>query len=118
MDNLSIPDLVTMVSTEISLDNTTVFMEVDVIKKDILTRIFDVSNRSVISFLINDEGITKTPLSVAYKDCTKDLTFIRLSCTINTHSFDASILQEPSCLSFISKYLSPLTIPQHVKLRT
>ena len=34
MDNLSIPELVTVVSTNLPLDNTTAFIEVDVVKKD------------------------------------------------------------------------------------
>ena len=105
MDNLIISKLVTMVSTEIPFETTTVFMEANVVKKDILTPIFDVSNLSCISFLNGGGGIAKTPVSVAEKNRTKDLTFIRLSCTINAHNLDAKILQEPLCLSFGLKFL-------------
>ena len=100
VDNLTIPDLVTVVSTEIPLNTTTSFMEADVVNKDIFTRVFDVINLSGISFLNGAGGITKTPASAADKDRTKDLTFIRLSCTINAHILDARILQEPLYLSF------------------
>ena len=50
MENLSIPDLVTVLSTEIPLDTTTVFVEATEINKDVITRIFEINNLSGISF--------------------------------------------------------------------
>ena len=44
MDNLSISNLVTLMSTEIPIDTTTSSMEAGVVKKSILTRIYDMSN--------------------------------------------------------------------------
>ena len=92
MDNLSIPDLITSVSTEIPLDTTTLFVEDDVVKLEVLSRIKDVSSLSSVSFLTSGGGQTKTPVSIDNKDRTKDLSYIRLSCTINAHDVDKRIL--------------------------
>ena len=62
MENLIIPDLVTVVSTETPLDIITVFVESTDIKKDIITRIFYVNNLSGISFLNCGGGVAKAPV--------------------------------------------------------
>ena len=51
MDNLDIPDLITTVSTEIPMDTTTSFLEANMLKLEMLSRIYNVSNFTGISFL-------------------------------------------------------------------
>ena len=72
MNNLSITDLESVISTEIPIDTTTVLVEATEIKKDIFTRIFDVNNMSGISFLNCRGGVAKLLVSILDKDCTKD----------------------------------------------
>ena len=98
MDNLSIPDLITSVSTEIPLDITTSFVEAELVKSEILSRIYNVSNLLGLSFLTSNGSLAKTPASIDNKDRTKDLAYIRLSCTIDAHDLDKRILQELLCV--------------------
>ena len=58
MDNLSIPDLITSVSTEIPLDTTASFVKADVVKLEISSRIYDMSNLSDVSLLTSGGGQT------------------------------------------------------------
>ena len=51
MDNLSISDLITAVSTEIPLDTTTSFVEANAVKLEILSQIYDVTNLTGVSLL-------------------------------------------------------------------
>ena len=91
MDNLSILDLITSVSTEIPMDTTTSFVEPNVVKLEILSRIYDVSNLSGVSFLTFRGSQAKTPVSIDNKDRNKDLAYVRLSCTIDAHDVDKRI---------------------------
>ena len=61
VDRLTIPDFIIVVSTEIPRDTTMAFMEADVLKKDILTRICDVAILSGILFSNGGGGLVKTP---------------------------------------------------------
>ena len=92
MDNLGIPDLITAVSTDIPMDTTTSFVESNMVKQEILSRIYNVSNLTGISFLTSGGSQAETPASIDNKDRTKDLSYIRLSCTIDTHDVDKRIL--------------------------
>ena len=76
MDNLSILDLITSVSTEIPMDTTTSFVEPNVVKLEILSRIYDVSNLSGVSLLTSRGNHAKTPTSIDNKDRTKYLSYI------------------------------------------
>ena len=44
MDNLAIPDLITVVSTKLPLNTTTSLTEVEVVKRNIVSLIYDVTN--------------------------------------------------------------------------
>ena len=100
MDNLAIPDLITVVSTELPLDTATSFTEAEVMKRNIMSRIYDVTNLCGVLFLTSTSGQAKTPVSIDNKDHTKEMDFIRISCTIDTHDIDKRVHQEPLCLDF------------------
>ena len=76
MDNASIPDLITSVSTEIPLDTITSCVGANVAKLEILSRIYDVSNLSGVSLLTSRGNHAKTPTSIDNKDRTKYLSYI------------------------------------------
>ena len=101
--NIFIPDLITVVSTKTTLDTTTLFIEADAIKTKVLSCIYELTNLSGVSFLTTGGGQTKTPAFIENKDRTKDLAFIRLSCTIDVQNLDCRVLQEALCLSFCLK---------------
>lgn len=102
MDNLGKPDLITIVSMEIPLDKTTSFAEVIVVKMEILSHIYDVTNLSGVLILATGGGQAKPPASIDDKDRTKDLAYIRLSCTIDANNLEF-FFQEALCLSFCLK---------------
>ena len=102
-DNMVIPDLVTVFSTEILLDATTAYVEATEIKKEVFACIYDLSNISGISFLNGGGGLVKTPSSILDNNRTKNLVFIKLSCTIDATSVDDRICQELLYLSFCIK---------------
>ena len=56
MDSLAIPDLITIVSTELPLDTTTSFTDPEVAKRNILSRIYNITNLYGVSFLTNIGG--------------------------------------------------------------
>lgn len=64
MDNLSIPELVITISTEILLDTTTASVEASGTKKDILAQKNDISNPFVISFFNHGGTPAKNPASI------------------------------------------------------
>ena len=103
MDNLGIPDLITSVSTEIPMDTTTSFVEANVVKLEILSPIYNVSNLTGVSFLTSRGSQAETPVSIDNKDRTKGLAYIHLSRTMDAYDVDKIILQEPICLSFCLK---------------
>ena len=105
MNNLSIPDLITLVSTKIPLDTTTSLAEADAIKMKFLSCIYDATNISGVSFLTSGRDQVKTPASIDDKDRTKNLVFIWLSCTIDAHNLGSIVFQEVLCLYFCLKLL-------------
>ena len=54
MNTQSISDLVTVVSAEVPLDTTTVYVEATKLKKSIISSVYDVSNLVGISFLTSN----------------------------------------------------------------
>ena len=93
MDSLAIPDLITVVSTELPLDTTTSFTEEEVVKRNIASRIYNITNLCGVSFLTSTGSQVNTPASIDNKDRTKETTFIRISCTINAHNIDKRVQQ-------------------------
>ena len=91
MDTLSIPDLVTVVSTEIPIDSTIAYVEASDINKLVTSSVSCVSNLTGIVLLNSTGGATKAPALIQNKDRPKDLAFIRLSCTINASTMDNRI---------------------------
>ena len=91
MDNLSIPDLITVVFIELPLDTTTSFTEVEVIKRNIVSHIYDVTNLCGVSFLTSTGSQSKTPASIGNKYRTKDVAFIWVSCIIGAHDIDKRV---------------------------
>ena len=83
VDNLGILDLLTVVSTEVHLDTTTSYIEAEVIKKTVLSSILNIVNLLGVSFLNGTGGTIKTPATTDKKYRTKDMIYIRLSCTID-----------------------------------
>ena len=103
IDTLSIPDLVTAVSTEIPIDSMTAYVEVSNINKLVTSDVSCVSNFPGMAFLYSTGGATKSPASIKIRDSPKDLAFIRLSCTIDASTMDDMIQQDPLYLSFLLK---------------
>ena len=91
MDNFVIPDLVTVISTELPLETTTSFTEVEVAKRNIVSHIYDVTNLYGVSFLTSTGSQAKTPAFIYNKDRTKDMDFIQISCTIDDHKIDKRV---------------------------
>ena len=102
IDNLSILDLLNIVSTEVPLDTTTLYVAAEVVKKQILVSILDVSNLTGVSFLNGTGGLAKTPATTANTDRTKDIVYTRHSYTIDANYVDKRIEQKPLCV-FLSK---------------
>ena len=55
IDNLSTPDLITTVYSELPIDTNAAFVEADNVKKDIMDGIFSVSNLTGLA-LLNSNG--------------------------------------------------------------
>ena len=91
IDNLSTPDLITTVSSEAPIDTTASFVETEDVKKDIMNGIFSVSNLMGLAFLNSSGKVAKNPVSIDAKDRTKDLVYLRLSCTIDAAEMDDRI---------------------------
>ena len=100
MDTLNIPYLVTVISTEISIDSKTVYVELFNINKLVTSGVSCVSNLAGMAFLNSTDGATKAPASIQNKYIPKDLVFIRLSCTIDAYAMDNRIQQDLLYLSF------------------
>ena len=104
---MGVPDLLNVAFTEISLDNTTSYVNAEAIKTLILACIFNVKKLSDVSFLASTGFGAKTPTTTSHNDRTKDLSYIRLSCTINAHSINRRVTQDPICLTFCLKIPQP-----------
>ena len=91
IDNLSTLNLITTVSSEVHMDNATLFIEADAVKKNIMESIYTVSHLTGLKFLISSGNVAKNPSSIDDKDFTKDLAYIRLSCTIDANKIDNRI---------------------------
>ena len=100
IDNLSIPDLPNVVSTEVPLDTTTSYVAAEVVKKQILASFLDVFNLTGVSFLNGTGGLAKTLATTANTDRIKDILYIRLSYSIDAKHVDKKIEQEPLYVSF------------------
>ena len=88
IDNLSTLDLITAVVSKIPIDTTTSFMEANVVKKDIMDAVYSVSSLTGLAFLNSTGKIAKSSVSVADANHTKDLAYLRLSCTIDSNLMD------------------------------
>ena len=100
INNLSTPDLITALSSDVLIDTTVIFVEADDVKKDIMEGIFSVSNLMGLEFLDSNRQVVKNPASIDVKDCTKDLAHLLLSCTIDASKMDDRINQETLCLGY------------------
>ena len=64
IDNISTPDLITVVASEIPLNTTTVFVEANVVENDIMDTVYSVANLIGLAFLNSTGKIQRTQFSL------------------------------------------------------
>ena len=102
-DGVSVSDLSSVVSTELPIYTTTVFVEATAIRDSIMANALSVTNLIGTTFPKGSDNISKVSVSTALNDRTDDLSFMYVSCTVNGKLVDSGIKESPFHAQFCLK---------------
>ena len=103
MEDINISDLTCVVANELPIDTTSAFVEASAIKDKIMAQAINVSNLTGCAFLKSNGNLAKVPTSLSVDDRTEDLSFVRVSCTLDGASIDPRVKQDPFVTQFCLK---------------
>ena len=101
----TIPNLIIIVSNDLPIDTTTLFMEASKVKKNIIRNVLNIHNLIGTSFLQSNGNTAKVPQSLDLKDRSTSMAYVQFIYVLDTTMVDTRILQPHATFQFYLKLL-------------
>ena len=103
MGDISKSFLTSVVANELPIDTTSVFVRALAVKDHLMAQVFNISTLTGSAFLKSNGNQAKVPTSLDVANCTEDLSFVRVSCTLDGALIDPRVKQPPFVTQFCLK---------------